>query len=310
MPKLGISIVVLSYNRDDIIISNLENLDLIASKNPEINIEILVVDNNSTDSTRVKLDEERWQSNVRLIYNDSNYGVAKGRNIGILESQNDWVLILDDDSILSKDAFARLIEFLNQIDNKSIGLIGLNVIDMNSKLSVSDSILDHKKLSNFHGAGHLINKDLVKSIGLLDEKCTFGGEELDYSIRCRKAGFKLIFAKDVEVNHYCKVRNDTDGLERRYRWLFNYTRVIFKHLPFQYAVIYSFRYLIGYLYSCIKVFGFFTSSILFKSYIIGSYKGRSVYKKTKNTELDFYFDENNRPEYGNVSLLKKIKNRN
>ena len=70
-------------------------------------IEVIVVDNASSDETRTLLHEvaSRW----RVIYNDRNIGFAAGQNQAIRASGGEWVLCLNPDVVLSPDFISRLV---------------------------------------------------------------------------------------------------------------------------------------------------------------------------------------------------------
>src|SRR5437867_2126999 len=61
-------------------------------------IEVLVVDNASTDGTREIL--ERFERRIRVIRNDHNAGFAAAQNQAIASGASDWVLVLNPDSVL------------------------------------------------------------------------------------------------------------------------------------------------------------------------------------------------------------------
>lgn len=301
-----LSIVVLSYNRDDIIKKNLSSLIEFNKYIRDSDYEVILVDNDSKDSTRSIIESEVWPDNFNFLFNNVNLGVAKGRNEGIIKAKGSWILILDDDSILSESAIPNLISTIKIPEG--VGLLALNVKDMNSSVLVSDILLSNELISNFHGAGHVISRKLINEIGYLDTECTFGGEELDYTIRCRNAGMKLLFLENVIVEHYCKPRKGNEGLDRRLKWLYNYTRIIFKHFPMDLALKFSIRYLVTYLYSSVKVFGVKVVPAILKAYLRGRSQGRSAYISNTEKTVEFYRNSLNRPEYGNVGILRKALN--
>src|SRR5271166_3923672 len=70
-------------------------------------IDVIIVDNASSDDTRALLDHvaSRW----RVIYNDRNVGFAAGQNQAIRASGGEWVLCLNPDVVLSPDFISRLV---------------------------------------------------------------------------------------------------------------------------------------------------------------------------------------------------------
>lgn len=298
-----ISFVILSYNREDIVINSINKSLELGHKYFRDGFEVIVVDNNSSDKSK-SLYESITDEKVEFILNKSNLGVAGGRNCGLKKASGDWVFILDDDSILEESAVTEFKE--NKDDN--IGIYALNVKDMNTGDFFSEGLVDNRLISNFHGAGHIINKKLINIIGLLDEDCTFGGEELDYSIRCQKVGYKLIMLESAHVFHYCIKRSGTVNYERHLKWVFNYTRVIFKHLPIAYGMLFSLRYLIPHLFIAMKTRSPKLFFQMLWCYIEGFRKGVPIGGKLEKKLLKKYLNKKMRPQFGNVPLLTKLKN--
>jgi GT2 family glycosyltransferase len=71
-------------------------------------LEVVVVDNASTDSTREVL--ARFAGRIRVIYNDRNVGFAAAQNQAIAASAGEWVLALNPDVLLTPGFLARLVE--------------------------------------------------------------------------------------------------------------------------------------------------------------------------------------------------------
>jgi GT2 family glycosyltransferase len=71
-------------------------------------VEVVIVDNASTDATREVLQplEKKW----RVIYNHRNVGFAAGQNQAIRAAKGDWLLCLNPDVVLADDFVSRLLE--------------------------------------------------------------------------------------------------------------------------------------------------------------------------------------------------------
>jgi GT2 family glycosyltransferase len=91
--------------------------------------EILVIDNGSSDGTVSFFEKDYPQ--IRLIKNQENLGFAKGHNIGIQETQSDYVLILNQDVILEPDFLAQLVEFMDK--HKKAALVGGKLLKLKDK---------------------------------------------------------------------------------------------------------------------------------------------------------------------------------
>ncbi|NIM46576.1 MAG: glycosyltransferase, partial [Candidatus Aenigmarchaeota archaeon] len=86
------------------------------------NCEIVVIDNNSTDGTKDYLLElSKKYPNVKVILNKKNRGFAAGCNQGIKKSTGDYLIFLNNDTIITPNYIRGLIKYL---DDKKVGLVG------------------------------------------------------------------------------------------------------------------------------------------------------------------------------------------
>ena len=154
-------------------------------------------------------------SQIVLLQNKENLGFVKTSNRGMRESTADYVLLLNTDCILAKNAIEKLINHCE--NNKKIGLIcpissnaanltlemfpGFSFMDMNS-------LLEKKFLGKSFDActvvGNclMITKECIKKTGYLDEIYGMGyGEETDYQFAAMKKGFEAKVAIDTYVFH-------------------------------------------------------------------------------------------------------------
>jgi rhamnosyltransferase len=128
MEKIKLAAVIVTYNPKidrfkDVINSIVNQIDF-----------IIIVDNGSKNINDIK-EICSIKSNIEIIENDINYGIGKALNIGIekLKNNYDWILTLDQDSVILVN-IKNIIDEINKIYNKEvIGLIFLNIIDENKK---------------------------------------------------------------------------------------------------------------------------------------------------------------------------------
>ncbi len=110
---LDVSVVVSTYNRAAVLRHALDSL--LQQEPPGLHYEIVVVDNNSTDSTRGLVESflARGCPNLRYLF-EPRQGVAYGRNTGILSSQAPIIAFTDDDVIVAPDWIATLKRTLDE----------------------------------------------------------------------------------------------------------------------------------------------------------------------------------------------------
>ena len=105
---MDISIVILNYKSKGHTlncIKSIEEADFILDEK-KITYEIIVVDNDSGDSIGEVLN---WQHpNVEFIQNNKNLGMGAGNNVGIKKAKGDWILILNNDTVLNKNFLKEL----------------------------------------------------------------------------------------------------------------------------------------------------------------------------------------------------------
>jgi len=216
-----LSIIIITWNNEDIIERCLNSLDFF-----DASVEIIVVDNHSTDRT-VEIIETRYPS-VKLIKNNSNRGYAKANNQAIEISSSDYILLLNSDAFVLKGSIESLIDFMNI--NKSVGIAGPQLINpdgtwqrsygrfptisfqLRNLLQIQrvDRLINKWKWNHsqkdypvdyIEGACMLIRRDVIKEIGLLDEDYFFYGEDADFCYRAKKAGWKVYFVPGSKVVH-------------------------------------------------------------------------------------------------------------
>ncbi len=217
IPK--VSIIILTYNNLKL---NKLCIDSILSKTAYPRYELIIVDNQSTDGTKeyLKEIENKHYSNVKIIFNDQNKGFAGGNNIGINESDGDYILLLNNDTIVTRGWITSLTKHLE--NDEKLGMCGAvtNSIGNEAKIQVKYSDL---KTMDFFAFSYtwehmkeqylnptvlalfctLIKKEVIDKCGLLDERYEVGMfEDDDYAEAVKRAGYKLTIAEDSFIHHF------------------------------------------------------------------------------------------------------------
>lgn len=210
------SIVLLTYNKLEFTIQCIESIRRYTT--PET-YELIVVDNCSTDGTQQWLQS---QHDIVKILNDSNYGFPKGCNQGMEIATGDAILLLNNDTIVTENWLNNLLYCL--YSDEKIGAVSCvtNNCSYAQTIPVSYESLEgmHSFASEYNvsnsskweerlklvGFCILMKRDIINEIGMLDERFTPGNyEDDDYSLRIRKAGYRLILCKDTFIHHYGSV---------------------------------------------------------------------------------------------------------
>ena len=303
MKKNKLSVLVLSYNR----LNELKR-NLIYYVSNLKNVPIVVVDNNSSDGSKDYLSQLSDSYDVlKVILSEKNLGVAEGRNAGRRTLKTEYILHIDDDLFIEKKDVNKLLDFMES--NKNVGVVSPKIVHEKSGLVQNCHGDKTKRVGNYHGACHLVRLEAMKQVGDVDPKCSFGGEELDYSIRMRKNGFEVYFLPDAVALHNNFQREKGENINRRSLRVFNFSRIHFKHFPKHTALLFSLRYLLSHIISSTKK-KYYVASINFISYWIkGVIAGISEFENSPENVLKYYKKSSTKPDFGNDSLTNKLTNK-
>lgn len=299
-----LSVVVLSYNRLAELSFNLPALIDISRRR---GFELIVVDNASTDGSVELIRALAVGENMKVILNETNFGVAGGRNFGWGAAERDFILNIDDDTIISEEAICSMLKFIRS--NNQFGIVSPRIVHSATgqpQYDLGDEVLFP---SNHHGACNIMRSSVVRTVGPNDARCTFGGEEFNYSVLVRELGFDVVYLPHITVGHNNHQREGRAGAERRIRRAYNLPRLYAKHFPYLFAAQLSFRYAVSHSISAVRAFGWSLGIKVILSVIWGFRAGRITYRPVSSRVVSFYRDENLVPDFGNIPIHRKILRR-
>ena len=229
---MKVSVVVLCYNNWEDTQACLESV-LTLSEYPDELLEVIVVDNASTDGTAEGLEDlRRGDSRVQVVRNEDNLGFAGGNNVGIRQATGDVIILLNNDTYVTRGWVRRLIRPLLRDDR--VGLSGplTNNIGNEQKVAlryetmeemqlVSSQFVDGRLGETFETDGLAffcvaIRRDVVDDVGLLDEAFGIGFfEDDDYCRRAARRGWRMVVVDDVFVHHRLSASFDALGEQVR-----------------------------------------------------------------------------------------------
>lgn len=211
-----VSIIMLTFNQLELTKQCLESLD----KYTVFPWELIVVDNGSTDGTPDYLEKYRknLKADMQCIFNKENRAFSKANNQGIKLAVGDYILLLNNDVILTQKWLERLITCIEGFPKTGLAGPCTNIASGAQRIVPGyDDIRDlHKFAAGFSmkNTGRwidchrlnafclLIKREIIDNVGLLDERFGPGGyEDYDYCLRVRQAGYKIMLAGDVYVHH-------------------------------------------------------------------------------------------------------------
>lgn len=217
--KPKISIIILTFNN---IRYSKACLYSILSLSNYPNLELIIIDNNSKDATPEFLtDLSKKHKNIKLILNKTNKGFAGGCNQGIREATGEYIIFLNNDTIVTPDWIEGIIK---PLQDKTVGLVGpiTNFMWNHQEIDIFyrsiNSMLEKSKATTDKNKGKVrevddiaffcvaARADLIKEIGELDTRFGLGMfEDDDYCLRVKKAGYKIVVVEDVFIHHFGQI---------------------------------------------------------------------------------------------------------
>ena len=236
MSEIDVSIIIVTYNTQEI---TYECVKSIYESNTKLNYEVLLVDNNSTDNT-VETLKERFPQ-LKIISNSENLGFSKANNIGINLSIGRYVFLLNSDTVLFKDSLENLVDtaILKRYQITGPILLNKDLTIQRSWLNFPSKFKIFLRLTDFHHifyqfsdsfffkifyrkkipafmlksidddtvmdyltfAAILINRDVINSIGNLDENLFFYQEDCEFGLRAKKYNINFVYNVSSRIIH-------------------------------------------------------------------------------------------------------------
>ncbi len=232
------SIVILTYNQLDYTRITIDSIRR-HTKSP---YEIIIVDNASTDGTVEYL---KAQKDIRTIFNEENVGFPAGCNQGMGVAKGDYIVLLNNDVIVTDGWLEGMIE-CSEADPK-IGIVGPMTnwisgcqLEPNANYKKASQVQEFAakyrrknrkrwlEVPRVAGFCMLIKRTLLDQIGGLDSAFGIGiCEDDDYCMRARLAGSRIAVAREVFIHHFGSKSFGKDGLEK-YREVIRVNETIFK----------------------------------------------------------------------------------
>lgn len=226
--KSLISVIVVNWNTKELLQNCLSSL---YEKNNSINFETYVIDNASNDGSAEMV--EKNFAEVHLVLNNENIGFARANNQAIKLSNTKYILLLNSDTEFKTiESLRKIVLFLEEHSN--IGIVGVRLVFPNGSLqaagrdfisiwgliksqllfSRSPVLMNFKALLNkkrqlrpyktdfVDGAFFFIRRTVVNQIGLMNENYFMYGEDMEWCLRARKAGWEVAVLPEIEVIHH------------------------------------------------------------------------------------------------------------
>ena len=222
-----VAVIIVNWKKYDITSSCIESI--LNSTNS--NFKIILVDNES-DNKKVK--NFKYRNEIKIIQNKKNEGFSKANNIGIdyaIKNNFDYTILINNDTIVERNLIEVL---LKTAQAKNLSVVQPLILKYNSKVIWNaggrinyffGNFITRKKVGNSLNSSHeltewltgcccLFKTKIFKEIGKLDESFFAYYEDVDFSLRLKKHGYKIGFTSKTHIYHYesfSSISNNSKG---------------------------------------------------------------------------------------------------
>ena len=227
---MELSIIIVSFNSKEYLRQCLYSVQIAAE---EIDSEIFVVDNNSSDGSAEMI--RSLFPHIHLIINNRNSGFSVANNQAIRISAGQFILLLNPDTLVERETFSKCISFMN--GHPEAGALGVKMVNgegkflPESKRALPDLHSAFFKIIGFSSLfpnSHFLNKyyltrvspqqtsltevisgafmflrrEALNKSGLLDEHFFMYGEDIDLSYRLLQTGYYNYYVPEISIVHF------------------------------------------------------------------------------------------------------------
>lgn len=224
-----VSVIIVSWNTRELLRGCLESVYM---DTRDASLEVIVVDNASEDGS-ADMVETAFPA-AKVIRSASNAGFAAGNNAGMRAATGRWMLLLNSDTVVRDGAIDKTVECAER--RADAGLVGCRIENADGSLqpscarfpSLTNLVLmttylyrllpgsrfagrermtwwahdDEREVDVLTGCYLLVRREAYEKVGGFDEAYFFGGEEVDWCFRMRKAGWKRAFTPAARITHF------------------------------------------------------------------------------------------------------------
>jgi GT2 family glycosyltransferase len=224
------SIIIVTWNQKHIVSQCLASLDRYYN---DPTAEVIVVDNASSDGVPEMIRE--LFPKVKLLAQNSNLGFAKGNNVGLAKCSGEFICLVNSDVVVPPNCIEALTDYLKQ--NPNVGMVGpkmllpdgmvgqscmgfptvwnwfcralaLDVVFAKSPLFGGYLRTDFgydrtQDVDVLTGWFWVVRREALDQVGPLDDRYFFYGDDIDWSKRFHKAGWRVVFFADASAIHHC-----------------------------------------------------------------------------------------------------------
>lgn len=252
-----VSVVMSNYNG---VILNLLNESLSSILNNSYpNLEVILIDNNSSDKS-ISFVKKKFAKSPRfkLIQNHINM-YSLGLNLGVKNAEGKYIAFFNNDIIVEKDFFQKIIGFLEKrpevvlAQGKLVSYYNPKIIDsagetmdkfgnpttLGQGLEASRNYNETMEILSVSGSCSIMRKSAIEKVGYFDDDYGIGYEDLDLALRVWLKGYKVIYYPKSLAFHKRAATDLSPMVRAIVRWHFNKNRLatLIKNYPFSFLIV-------------------------------------------------------------------------
>lgn len=218
-----VSVIVLTYNNLDLTKACLNSIEKFTNYP---NLEVILVDNASTDGTPEFLrDYASTREHVIVCLNEENLGFSGGNNVGLKVATGEYLVILNNDTYVTEGWVHGLLKVLRR--NNKFGLVGPVTRNIGNEAKINIDYIDMDDMASkarqytlAHTGDYMsvrtaaffcvmFSRNVFEKVGFMDENFGVGFfEDDDYCNRVRQAGYEIAIVDDVFIHHHLSASFD------------------------------------------------------------------------------------------------------
>ncbi|WP_172373569.1 glycosyltransferase [Sporosarcina jiandibaonis] len=230
----SVSVIIAAYNEEKVINRTIESI----LKSDYPNLEVIVVDDGSTDQTSLVVSREYETNENVLIYNKKNGGKASAINLGVKQAKGDILVAIDADTVVTADSISMLIR---HFDDETIAAVSGNVrVGNRENLLTAWQHIEYVTGFNLEkrgfatlncvpvvpGAFGAWRKQVVEKLDYFCKDTL--AEDTDMTLKILRQGYKVVI--DEQAYAYTEApKTIKDFLKQRFRWTFGTLQCFWKH---------------------------------------------------------------------------------
>lgn len=225
---MQVSIIIVNYNTKHL---TADCIDSIIAKTSEVEYEIILVDNASSDGS-----QEEFSSDGRILFLEAgdNLGFGKANNLGAQHAKGDYIFFLNSDTLLLNNAIYEMWRYSEEHKEDNIGGLGCILCDGNNQrchsyaklntwkdivksyflapytkkkakeimaMDAEDECKDAFEVGYVTGADLFVSRKVIDECGCFDPDFFMYSEESEMQWRFKKHGYKNMIIKSPKIMH-------------------------------------------------------------------------------------------------------------